>query len=131
MKNLDEAQIERVVREMTARKASQNTVGSVPTDQVEIVSLDRETQATISAVERTQLQRGSVDGKIPWSKILPKLKGERVSVYRLYTSVQRVYGAGSISRMRCYKYLNGLVTKNLATVEFDVFNGENVYIVAK
>lgn len=103
---------------------------TIPT--VEIVTIDRRERATLTEVDKSQFSRSREerDGKVPfYTEILPILRGERVTVYRVYVSIQNTYGKESISRMRVYKWLNSLVNKNLATKEFDKQSGEDVYIV--
>ena len=100
---------------MRTATAARNSVSQVDTEKEYIVSLDRETTATISAVEKSQLQRSqiSIDGKVPWmTSILPRIRGEKLTVWRLYVSIQHTYGENSISRMRVYKYLNSLVKED-------------------
>ena len=100
--------------------------------RVEVVAINRTERATLTTIDKSQFSRSREerDGKVPfYTAILPILRGERVTVYRVYVSIQNTYGKESISRMRVYKWLNSLVNKNLATKEFDKYENEDVYIV--
>lgn len=119
---------------MTTEQVERKSIPTEEVSRVSVVVLDRETSATLEVVDRDQLHTSRVgrDGKVPWNtSILPILRGNRVTVDRLYRSVKKTYGEESISRMRCYKYLNQLVQQNIATKEFDLQQGEDVYIVSK
>ena len=97
--------------------------------RVAIVELDKETSATMTICEEKQ-SMVSRDGKVPWNTaILAELRGKTLSVAMLHFSIEQAYGKGIVSRMRCYKYLNGLVSEGIATVEFNAWRGENVYTV--
>ena len=81
------------------------------------VGLTQEDEFKLVEVEMKEEKRsfGEIDGKVPWNTaILPILRGHQVTVYKVYSSIQLAYGDESISRMRTYKWLNQLVTKNIA-----------------
>jgi hypothetical protein len=100
--------------------------------RVEVVAIDRLTTATLVECDRAQLHisKKGRDGKVPWdTAILPILRGNTVTVDRLYRSIQIRYGEESISRMRVYNYLNSLVQQKIATKEECV--GEDEYTILK
>lgn len=109
-----------------------NNVDSVGKATVTTVTISRDEIVTMTEVQGDIHQRTIVrDGRqVEWIKVYEGIRGHRVTPSQLHLSIQKFYGKDdAISRMRCYKFLNGLVNKELATVEWDYETSGNVYIV--
>ena len=95
------------------------------------MSNDNVSQSVLPYFKLVEVSRKVVvvrEGRVPfYTEILPVLKGNSVTVSRVYESIIKAYGEDCISRMRVYKWLNSLVVKGLATKELS-YDGD-IYIV--
>jgi len=117
---------------MSAQDASQKllVVLAEEASKVEIVVLDRDTNATLSPATK-ESSKISRDGKVPWStSILPVLKGKHVRVSQLYESIIQTYGPESISRMKTYKKIQQWVREGVCKVNEDHYGPDVEFIFA-